>query len=1152
MKMAKPMWTWQEVIIMATPTSAPRAEQTPAIPLADMPVPADTPLPGDMATDAVSAMDPAAPAENEGNELPPMLPAMTADQAAEAVLEALLAGRDVSTELEATAAGLSGSGGEEAGHGFLRLGRVSEYTTPIAFNYPTDDADQPAPEEFRALIPDTEPAITGLTPPPPGDASVGSGDGPIPLNENDLPGGSDTTPESTVATGSFFISAPDGIGSLVIDGNTVIVDDVFTPVSFTSSVLGNELVISITGYNPVTGEVSYSYELLDNESHEAPPEGVDSEINPIFDSLSIVLTDSDGDVATGTLVIRVEDDVPDAFNDTAAIGEHDSSVSGNVIGDGSDPVDTGSGEDVEGADGAQVSAISFGDAAGSSDSEWDFQVDGNYGTLFMNHDGSWTYVLDSDHPDVKALGETENGPETLTESFGYVLTDSDGDSDAATLTLTINGSDDLPSITETDPDGEDSNEDIRLNRDDGVVYESGLTDGSDPNAVHTRDEGTFRIDAPDGLGDLLVGGTHVIDDGVFTATPEGEPIITAEGHYLWITGFDADTGFVSYEYQLTDNESHTDTDPETANTTTDIFDSVSLVLTDDDGDEATGSLSFRIVDDMPVVFATTNVVYANSSNPEEGGTGTFDYTIGADNRGSYSADNTDFTAIALSGTVGGVAISDAEVTWASEDADSAMFTFSFSYAPNPDFPDATETATGTLVFDKEAGTYTVTLDEPIDSFTVFTTSAAGNTFTGYNLEGEEDHTQPDISVAQLDDSFYVKFTGVSEPGGGTDENNLRAGNDEPGSFADGELFSQSSSWVSVSNTENGVAGDTLQRGEVLDMSFYSSNPVTDSEADATTASGIFIKFDGIGNSEDIVVILKLVSADGTTHTTRAVVIQNSDIITTSALIPAIYGITLDNNDGVVFIESNDYNADGENWLIEGAQILTSVEGISGTGIDLNGSIGDDGGSTDTVAFSADDTDNDVIKISDIGFITSETGTSDASLSFDVTLTDADGDSTSTQTLDVTMVSGSTFTGSDGNDTVQGSSGNDVIVGGAGNDTLTGNGGADVFSWGVNDAGEAGNASVDVITDGSANDMLDLSDLLVGENSGNLTDYLHFELDGTDTIISISSTGAFDGSNYSSVADQKIVLENVDLITGSSGDNDIINTLISNNNLRTDP
>ncbi len=44
-------------------------------------------------------------------------------------------------------------------------------------------------------------------------------------------------------------------------------------------------------------------------------------------------------------------------------------------------------------------------------------------------------------------------------------------------------------------------------------------------------------------------------------------------------------------------------------------------------------------------------------------------------------------------------------------------------------------------------------------------------------------------------------------------------------------------------------------------------------------------------------------------------VQNTDIQHGPGAGPGIYsGISLDNNDGLVIIESNDYNGVGENWV----------------------------------------------------------------------------------------------------------------------------------------------------------------------------------------------------------------------------------------------
>jgi Ca2+-binding RTX toxin-like protein len=131
----------------------------------------------------------------------------------------------------------------------------------------------------------------------------------------------------------------------------------------------------------------------------------------------------------------------------------------------------------------------------------------------------------------------------------------------------------------------------------------------------------------------------------------------------------------------------------------------------------------------------------------------------------------------------------------------------------------------------------------------------------------------------------------------------------------------------------------------------------------------------------------------------------------------------------------------------------------------------------------------------------------------------------------------------GNDLLHGGPGNDVLVGGAGNDTLIGGEGSDVFRWSLADAGSApASRAFDTIKDfdvaapAAGGDVLDLRDLLQGENTtggvGNLANYLDFETSGTGTVIRVSPTGGFANGTYASGADhQQIVLEGVNLRSG---------------------
>uniref|UniRef100_UPI00097022DA tandem-95 repeat protein n=1 Tax=Shewanella sp. UCD-KL12 TaxID=1917163 RepID=UPI00097022DA len=131
-------------------------------------------------------------------------------------------------------------------------------------------------------------------------------------------------------------------------------------------------------------------------------------------------------------------------------------------------------------------------------------------------------------------------------------------------------------------------------------------------------------------------------------------------------------------------------------------------------------------------------------------------------------------------------------------------------------------------------------------------------------------------------------------------------------------------------------------------------------------------------------------------------------------------------------------------------------------------------------------------------------------------------------------------GQGGNDELIGGFGDDTLIGGLGDDNLTGgtgsdDAGADTFVW------SEGSTGTDHITDFNLNeDKLDLSDLLQGENAGNLGQYLHFTVDNGTTTIEVDA-------NNDGHVDQLIVLDGVDLSTAFGGtDEAIINGLLGSN------
>lgn len=116
----------------------------------------------------------------------------------------------------------------------------------------------------------------------------------------------------------------------------------------------------------------------------------------------------------------------------------------------------------------------------------------------------------------------------------------------------------------------------------------------------------------------------------------------------------------------------------------------------------------------------------------------------------------------------------------------------------------------------------------------------------------------------------------------------------------------------------------------------------------------------------------------------------------------------------------------------------------------------------------------------------------------VTLVTEDSSSTATETAYAEIA------GEISDDTLSGSDANEMIIGGAGNDILTGGAGKDIFVWNAGDEGTAISPAEDIVTDFdiSEGDVLDFSDILVGEESGDLTDFISITEDGSDIVIEL--------------------------------------------------
>jgi VCBS repeat-containing protein len=434
----------------------------------------------------------------------------------------------------------------------------------------------------------------------------GGDDGQL-VSEAGLPNGSAPDSDSATTEGSISFAATDGVDAVRINGETVTaVGQIIT------GQYGTLTVTSITATS-----IGYSYILADATSGD-----------DVVETFGVVVTDSDGDSASGTLSIVVEDDVPTAIDDLDSLESGSASTAdGNVLAGigGSDSNATDGEADIPGADGASVTAISFGGEGGDING----LTFGAYGTLQIAADGSYIYTIDPENADVAGL----DGDDELTEVFEYVITDGDGDEATAILTVAIRGRDDIVTIAGLNPEGAEA-----------IVSEANLAEGSNPDNAALTQTGDFSFNAVDGIATITIAGETLFDGAIAAGL-----IITTELGILTITDFapifdtagDIIGGTISYSYELT--ESSVLHSGPTDGALTEAF---AIEITDSDGSIATATLDVQVVDDVPVARSAPSITVAEDAAAISGNLLTND---------TQGADGATVTSVTIGGAVVAVA-----------------------------------------------------------------------------------------------------------------------------------------------------------------------------------------------------------------------------------------------------------------------------------------------------------------------------------------------------------------------------------------------------------------------------------------------------------------------------------------------------------------
>ncbi|RUW75542.1 Ig-like domain-containing protein [Mesorhizobium sp. M2A.F.Ca.ET.067.02.1.1] len=658
-------------------------------------------------------------------------------------------------------------------------------------------------------------------------------------SETGLNGGPQQSPGSdapsdaeTSSNGTITIDAPDGIGSIVINGVAV------TTVG--QQIQGQFGYITIVSLNTSTGVVEYNYTVTESVTHPVHTDGYDQN-DTIPDNFSITVTDSDGDTASTTFAVAIIDDVPTAVADTDSVAAGQlGPATGNVLLGGTDAGDSNTTDgvkDVQGADGAKVVGVAKGTTNADLDdaSTLDVQVQGAYGKLTLHADGTYTYVRDA------------NTPGGVNDVFTYTIKDGDGDTSHTTLTISIGNS--TPEISDLTPEANGG--DVVVNEDDLLAGRGpGESAGSDPSKESTTQGGTFTIHSPDGIASLNIGGHDFITNGQFT----GGSFTTALGNTLEVTAYNAATGEVTYTYTLVDNEEHS-----AIQGTNSLFENFDVTLTDLDGQSANSTLSVNIVDDVPTAHADTNSVSEGSQVSGNVLTdGTAD-VLGADGAAPGGA----VTGVAtgsnvsnpVSGNLGGAGIVGQYGTLVLN----ANGSYTYTANPNAVTANAVDHFVYTIT-DGDGDTSTVTLDITVNNVTVTASDTDALVYEKGLPAGSDAAGNSEI------------FNGAITPAGGTGPYTYTLNSSATGSYGNLVLNADGTYTYTLTKTYDGAtANNGITTEQDKDSFTYT---VTDAHGNTTTGTILVDIVDDVpaytlvndGNHDGIVSLSVLNPAATTTYT----------------------------------------------------------------------------------------------------------------------------------------------------------------------------------------------------------------------------------------------------------------------------------------------
>ncbi len=392
--------------------------------------------------------------------------------------------------------------------------------------------------------------------------------------------------------------------------------------------VANGVTVFTMEIDPATGE--YTFTQFENLDHA---DGNDDN-DVISLNFPISITDFDGDSESGVITINVKDDAPDAIDDAVTV-DGVQPVEGNVLDN---------------------------DDAGSDDSKFSVTNPGTYvgqfGTLVLNADGSYIY--------------TRSGNDGGVDTFEYEVCDSDGDTDTAILTITVEDN-----MLPIDINGAGQTDDTNLVRGDDV--ENGVINvnyqGDDAGA--TTGNGAFDSSGQQTGNGLSSNGVSVevtFDANTNTYTGVAGNVTV----FTMVINADA-----TYTFTQIEPLDHSDTNSDNEA----LFLDFGVTATDGDGDTGTGTVRITVLDDGPSIVTRAQEVYEdNIGDASATITGTLTHGFGQDGPGAIEPNGNTSAKFSVGGqdqvlTSNGVAITITQTATGYVGAAGGVDIFTFSINP---------------------------------------------------------------------------------------------------------------------------------------------------------------------------------------------------------------------------------------------------------------------------------------------------------------------------------------------------------------------------------------------------------------------------------------------------------------------------------------